>query len=343
MMRRHLRLFFVAAVLPLLMIALPTPASAQAQLLTVTPNSGPAGTPVTITGTGWDPRYYSGGVQVSFEQNFGNGVLQRYTDDVTVQPDADGNISMKATVPSSANVGDVITFDALIGNGGGARANFTVTSSTAACTITVLGMHGLNEDAGSATIMDTFAQLKARGLQGTYVSIPYPTLTDFDLLRFLDLSDRSPVIKATDDLNDAAIAAAAVCQPARLVLVGYSFGAWAIDEWIRGVPADKIVAVVVFGDPQWDAPGTGGGGIARHGLAGKSMALQPYRPAPPLGWRFGGFCASGDPICGGGYGSGEHDHAKQWTDAKNRVGTHGSYINGATAQGADWIMEFAKK
>jgi hypothetical protein len=34
-----------------------------------------------------------------------------------------------------------------------------------------------------------------------------------------------------------------------------------------------------------------------------------------------------------------HDHAQQVTDALNGAGTHGSYVDGATAQGADWIMQ----
>jgi Cutinase len=341
--RRTLRVCLLVAVLPLiLMTVFPPRASAEPQLLSVSPNSGPPGTIVAITGTGWDPQYYSAGVQISFEQNFGNGVLQRFADDVTVQPDSAGNIHLTTSVPTSVRAGDVISFDALIGNGGGARANFTVTAGAAACSITVLGLHGLNEDAGSPTIKDTFDKLQARGLQATYTSVPYSTVTTPDLLVFLNVGDRNPVLKATDDLNGAAQAAEATCHPARLVLVGYSLGAWVIDEWIHHAePAqsDKIVAVMVFGDPQWNWPNTGAGGIARHGLYSKSLAIEPYRPEPPLGWRFGGFCATGDPICGGGYGNTEHDHAQQNADALHGAGTHGSYVNGATAQGADEVMQ----
>ena len=112
----------------LLILALGVPGYAEERRsLTVSPGEGPVGTKVTVRGTGWDPEYYSGGVQVGFYQNFGNGVLQSYADEISVQPDADGRFSFESTIPDGFAAGDMVTFSGLIGNGSGERANFTVT------------------------------------------------------------------------------------------------------------------------------------------------------------------------------------------------------------------------
>ena len=114
----------------LLILALQVPGYAEERRsLTVSPGAGPVGTKVTVRGTGWDPEYYSSGVQVGFYQNFGNGVLTRYADQIVVPPDQDGRFSFDHTIPKGFDQGDLITISGLIGNGGGERANFTVTGS----------------------------------------------------------------------------------------------------------------------------------------------------------------------------------------------------------------------
>ena len=123
----ELRYAMVLAICCLLSLGLSGTATAdEPQLLVVQPTSGPPGTVVTVTGTGWSPDYYASGVRISFSQNFGNGVLTNYADDIVVQPKPDGTLSFQATIPSEFKTGDVITFSGLIGNGSGARANFTV-------------------------------------------------------------------------------------------------------------------------------------------------------------------------------------------------------------------------
>lgn len=111
----------------LLILASQTPGHAQEpRSLSISPESGPAGTRVTVRGTGWDPEYYSSGVQISFDQNFGNGVLTPYADEMTVKPDQDGRFRFEHTIPENFSRGDVLSISGLIGNGSGERANFTV-------------------------------------------------------------------------------------------------------------------------------------------------------------------------------------------------------------------------
>src|SRR6185312_13752884 len=106
-----------------------TASADEPQLLAVQPISGPPGTAVTVTGRGRSPRYYASGVRIGFAQNFGNGVLKKYADDIVVKPNANGTLSFRSTIPRSFKAGDVVTFSGLIGNGSGANANFTVTGA----------------------------------------------------------------------------------------------------------------------------------------------------------------------------------------------------------------------
>lgn len=113
----------------LVVLGLPGHAFAdQPQLLSVDPASGPAGSKVIVRGTGWTPEYYSSGVRISFDQNHGNGVLIPYADEMVVTPNPDGEFSFETTIPPTFAVGDVVSFSGLIGNGSGARANYTVTA-----------------------------------------------------------------------------------------------------------------------------------------------------------------------------------------------------------------------
>jgi hypothetical protein len=74
---------------------------------------------VNVLGTGWDPEYYSSGVRISFDQNFGNGVLTPIADEIVVPPDSNGRFSFTYTIPKGFRQGDIISISGLIGNGGG--------------------------------------------------------------------------------------------------------------------------------------------------------------------------------------------------------------------------------
>ena len=119
----------------LVMLGLPSVARAQGLALAVSKESGPAGSRVTVTGTGWPLQYYPNGVQVGFYQNFGNGVLTPYADPIVVKQDENENFRFETSIPTSFKPGDIVSFSALIGNGSGARANFTVTSGSDSVTV----------------------------------------------------------------------------------------------------------------------------------------------------------------------------------------------------------------
>ena len=74
-------------------------------------------------------------------------------------------------------------------------------------------------------------------------------------------------------------------QGMRIVLVGYSFGAWVIDDWLAQqwtaqTPAwNNVRAVELYGDPMWYRNGTYEG-LARS-LLGQTLTLDPYKNTPP--------------------------------------------------------------
>lgn len=127
MCRSTVRLICLAVFLGLISIGLPGVAVAQARSLTVAPESGPAGSRVTVTGANWSPEYYASGVTISFHQNHGNGVYTSYAEPIVVRPDPQGGFSFESTIPAFFRAGDLVTFSGLIGNGSGQNANFRVT------------------------------------------------------------------------------------------------------------------------------------------------------------------------------------------------------------------------
>jgi hypothetical protein len=93
------------------------PVQAYNPQITVSPEQGPAGTQVTVTGTGWE-EHASRGISVPIEIGFANEVARGY-------PDANGKFSVSLTIPTEAEVGELELL-AIIGNGGSADATFTV-------------------------------------------------------------------------------------------------------------------------------------------------------------------------------------------------------------------------
>ena len=79
---------------------------------------GPPGTTVTVNGSGWQD-HASRGWDVPIQIN---GVTL-----TTAHPDANGNFSVKITIPDSSAPGSRVRIDALLGNGGSASAWFDVT------------------------------------------------------------------------------------------------------------------------------------------------------------------------------------------------------------------------
>ncbi|MGW1680578.1 cutinase family protein [Saccharopolyspora sp. NPDC002376] len=215
-------------------------------------------------------------------------------------------------------------------------------AQAAGCPFTFIGLHGLNEDSSSSTIQTAWTQFNSlaekKGLKSTAVFLKHPKLTFPEFFsQIIDARSRDPISRATDDLNNAAIAAANACRPARLVLVGYSEGAWIIDQWIHNnaesAQVSQISAVLVLGDPQWNN-GDRGQGLAQR----VNMGINPYIPPKPLGDRFTSLCLPRDPVCGEGYGN---DIVSQFRDARNlqkSCGIHCSYTKKAIQSGVQTLV-----
>jgi hypothetical protein len=99
-----------------------------------------------------------------------------------------------------------------------------------------------------------------------------------------------------------------------IALVGYSMGAWVINDWLNKNPAFwlYIRAVVLYADPCWDDLATSDTGVVRAaGIAGvlglpscMSGSTYPYPHATSVyspGFKAESWCVGGDPVCGGGY------------------------------------------
>jgi CARDB/Peptidase family M23 len=101
----------------LLFALLTASASAVGEPITISPTSGPPGTTVTVNGSGWQG-YSDVPIQIDGKTL------------ATAHPDANGNFSVRITIPESATPGSRLRIDALYGNGGSANAWFDVTEPT---------------------------------------------------------------------------------------------------------------------------------------------------------------------------------------------------------------------
>lgn len=100
-------------------------ASTGIEAISVNPTQGPAGSVVTVSGTGWYD-HASRGLDVLIWIGFTV---------VLAHPDANGNFSINVTIPPSSPPGQ-LKISAIIGNGGSADAYFTVTPSAVSPTPT---------------------------------------------------------------------------------------------------------------------------------------------------------------------------------------------------------------
>lgn len=116
----RLRTRLAAVAVLLLALLAPVAASAAVEAITVSPTEGPAGTKVTVTGTGWQEHGADG---TDVPTSIGMTELGRG------HPDASGKFSVRITIPADSRPGRV-EIDAIIGNGGAASASFTVTGAS---------------------------------------------------------------------------------------------------------------------------------------------------------------------------------------------------------------------
>ena len=363
-MRWQLRTILLATACTLSLLAAPGDAVAQGQLIEVSPTWGPPGTETTVTGSGWPLEYYPS-VHLTITERRGGGFPSHLGDEFAT-PDEGGRFVKKIRIPSTATPG-TIQISGIIGNGSGATADFTVATTqpppSPRCAPTFIGLHGINEEPNdSKAVNDVWERLKEQAADEGLPLRPEPDHPQFPKLRIDEFFaygatqvDARPVVNAlrvptaidegVDYLEEAAARAQAACAPARLVIVGYSQGGWIARAWLDDTTwsHDHIVAVMTLGDPQWD-DGT------NEGVARLTSAISPYRPAEPLGWRFGAVCMTGDAVCGRGYGRILGGRPERFAEIgamtlKNDCRSHcpDVYIeNGATAQIAQWLVELMR-
>ncbi len=183
-------------------------------------------------------------------------------------------------------------------------------AGAAVCAAHFIGLHGVDEDTSSYTIVETIkATGSAVGPTGPpveYEALDFPRLPAGEFLsqQFLGDPQVSPIVVGAGILRQRiadlqARDAAAGC-PSKFLLAGFSEGAWVIDYYAhtsRGADLltnGVIAAVVLYGDPQWD-DGSRGQGLARRFGAGIDPYLPRTYPATVQSW-----CRDQDAICGGG-------------------------------------------
>jgi hypothetical protein len=187
----------------------------------------------------------------------------------------------------------------------------------AACpSVFFMGVHGLLETEDSETVADVAKSFSSRLSSGQTVVEVVKVQHDFmDPIAFLQKlvegGDQSPIYRGVQSLDDQVSHAIATCSTAKIVLFGFSQGAWIVDRWLLeqdSITLSYVAAAGVLGDPMYKLDGCCVG-IARRASDAAHINF-PYPPAIPD--RFWGNCAGGDPICGGGYAN---DPVRQANDA----------------------------
>ncbi|MEU9037380.1 IPT/TIG domain-containing protein [Streptomyces sp. NPDC048352] len=118
-MRRCLLAILVATTLGLALLLYPPTAAAAGGNISLSPSSGPAGSTVRVIGTGWE-EHGSSGIDVPITVA-GSPVA-------VAHPNAAGTFRLTIKIPASAS--GSVEVSAIIGNGGAASAQFTVTDGT---------------------------------------------------------------------------------------------------------------------------------------------------------------------------------------------------------------------
>lgn len=297
----------------LLISFVPAKASTGSEAIVVNPLVGRAGDTVTVIGTGWR-EHGTRGIDVPIWIGFANEVARGH-------PAVNGTFIVQFNIPSSSPEGE-LTISAIIGNGGSADALYIV-SATRCADAYLIGLHGMLQGPDSRD--DTLQKSQEIAETGRILKTLKPNN------RTLALDSLNYHVPATWNIPEIpqgvppAVAALSTkiaevrsgCATQSFVLVGYSFGAWVIEEWLsENRPLWNLIkAVEVYGDPLWcrSAPDCTYGGLARRWLQlGQLQEVDPdpYRHTPPgydepLQNRWQSLCLARDPVCGEGYGQGD--------------------------------------
>jgi hypothetical protein len=291
-------------------VLLVLPVVTAAQSVTLQPDNGPVGTEVTATGTGWPA---SAEIHAFFNQQ-----------EVAVGAvDAGGGFALTFCVPELAP-GIHPTFFTISGAGMYSGPIFTITAGgpancqpTAGCADAYfIGAHGTGEDENSPVIVETWEEFNIlAGLAGInnvdYYSLEYeapPPDSVEKIIELLGARDRG-VDELHKHIRETVLKE---CKNPKIVLVGYSLGAWVIDEWLSKHQDlwSYIRAVELYGDPMWyrfgpafpaATPETYKGLLRHLDQYPRPYENNPQGPGGELSKRWQSRCLVGDPICGEGY------------------------------------------
>jgi hypothetical protein len=214
----------------------------------------------------------------------------------------------------------------------------------------MFGLHGMGEGP-SGTVSSLSPEISdfddAQNLISgavLIVFVPYPTVnpSGWDVLDTINKGPLTAAVQTGVSHLQSDVAAAAKDCPVskdKIGLVGYSMGAWVINEWLEEHQSEwpVIKAVVLFGDPCWSY--NYGRGLARL-YTGTCSANYPY-----LHNKTWTTCLNRDPICGLGFAASvSPDLAHlQLIAALGCTGSscpHHQYTNGAPSSGP--IMDGAR-
>lgn len=227
--------------------------------------------------------------------------------------------------------------------------------SAAACpTYKFIGVHGTGEGssrpgASERTVMGETVWQTWRGFQSAanahHVTLahwadPYPRFGLPELIRTAategsvinDGAQRIVTETAPDFVN---------CPSEKLILVGYSAGAWVIDRYLQYIGpglAPRVAAVVLYGDPQFPTPP---GGVAYN----SPLRITPYVPnlssnqfmSLCLSYRQGNRMAW-DPVCAGGTAGTAHPRDTLNCLQNNNLCVHFHYVDNAVTRGVNYIV-----
>jgi len=306
----------LARILPLCALLLSIPTLAASQSVTLQPAQGTVGTGITASGSGWPA---STVVHVFFNQQEIPGA--------PAISNSNGSFTLNFCVPN-LSPGVYPTFFTIGKAGTYSGPIFTIAAGTAGnCNpsanncpnVYFIGVHGIGEDAGSPELDETWQVFNAnRPTDKTahYISLAYHA-PDFkswnDIANLIVPAEQEGVQNLTVLIRKENNGILRNCPTQSIVLVGYSLGAWIVNDWL-----DKnmdiwpnIVAVELYGDPLWEHWVNDFGqnrlyaGLAQF-VVPNSRPYEGDSPQGPLGitGRWQSRClpgVSGEPICGEGY------------------------------------------
>ena len=191
-------------------------------------------------------------------------------------------------------------------------------ASSSACNTTpaFLGLHGMGEGpdpaqpflADSTLLGDLDSAQNAISGAVAIALVGYESVsaTDWNTLIHPSTTLEKAVQDGENNLQADLISYTRGCKTSqdRIVLVGYSMGAWVVNKWLVNHRSEwpMIKGVLLYGDPCW-AHGSNVGLARAYGAPG-CMPADSY-PGPVSGSAFkisvNSYCQPNDGVCGGGF------------------------------------------